>query len=34
MAKRMLVIDDDKTVLDSCRKVFKDEGFEVVCRRP
>jgi formate/nitrite transporter len=26
----MLVIDDDKTVLDSCQRVFKDEGYEVV----
>lgn len=31
MPQRMLVIDDDQTVLDSCRKVFVSEGFEVVC---
>jgi len=30
MANRMLVIDDDRTVLDSCQRVFKDEGYEVV----
>jgi formate/nitrite transporter len=30
MPERMLVIDDDVTVLDSCRKVFANEGFEVV----
>jgi formate/nitrite transporter len=26
----MLVIDDDKTVLESCQRVFRDEGYEVV----
>jgi formate/nitrite transporter len=30
MANRMLVIDDDKTVLESCQRVFRDEGYEVV----
>ncbi len=30
MAHRMLVIDDDKTVLESCQRVFRDEGYEVV----
>ena len=30
MAGRLLIIDDEKIVLDSCRKVFADEGFEVV----
>jgi formate/nitrite transporter len=30
MANRMLVIDDDKTVLESCQRVFKEEGYEVV----
>ncbi|MDA8141422.1 MAG: formate/nitrite family transporter [Desulfobacteraceae bacterium] len=29
MAERMLVIDDDVVVLDSCRRVFESEGFEV-----
>ena len=29
-AGRMLVIDDDGVVLDSCRKIFSAEGFEVV----
>jgi formate/nitrite transporter len=30
MAHRMLVIDDDKTVLESCQRVFRDEGYDVV----
>jgi len=30
MAQRMLVIDDEEVVLESCRKVFEAEGFEVV----
>lgn len=30
MANKMLIIDDEKVVLESCRKIFKDEGFEVV----
>lgn len=30
MAERMLIIDDDLIVLESCRKVFESEGFEVV----
>lgn len=29
MRKRMLVIDDDRIVLDSVKKVFTDEGFDV-----
>ena len=30
MVDRMLVIDDDRTVLDSCRKIFVSEGYDVV----
>jgi formate/nitrite transporter len=30
MSERMLVIDDDDIVLESCRKVFTSEGFDVV----
>jgi len=30
MVDRMLVIDDDKTVLDSCQKIFVSEGYDVV----
>ena len=30
MEKRMLVIDDEDIVLQSCRRVFEDEGFDVV----
>jgi PleD family two-component response regulator len=30
MAKKMLVIDDEQIVLESCRKIFEAEGFEVV----
>lgn len=29
MSERLLIIDDDETVLDSCRKVFESEGFQV-----
>ena len=28
--KRMLVIDDDKTVLDSCSRIFAEEGYVVM----
>jgi formate/nitrite transporter len=31
MAERMLVIDDEDVVLESCRKIFSGEGFEVTC---
>lgn len=30
MAQKMLIIDDETVVLDSCRKIFSAEGFEVV----
>jgi formate/nitrite transporter len=30
MPERMLIIDDEDIVLESCRKVFTSEGFEVV----
>jgi formate transporter len=30
MADRMLIIDDEKIILESCREVFRDEGFGVV----
>jgi formate/nitrite transporter len=30
MAERMLIIDDEKIVLESGRKIFANEGFEVV----
>jgi formate/nitrite transporter len=30
MAEKMLVIDDEKVVLESCRRIFVDEGFDVV----
>lgn len=30
MAERMLVIDDEHVVLESCRRIFEREGFEVV----
>jgi formate/nitrite transporter len=33
MVERMLVIDDEELVLESCRKIFEDEGFEVVCTK-
>jgi len=29
MAERMLIIDDEEVVLDSCRKIFAAEGFVV-----
>jgi formate/nitrite transporter len=29
MAESMLVIDDDAAVLESCRRIFSDEGFDV-----
>ncbi|RJR52879.1 MAG: response regulator [Desulfobacteraceae bacterium] len=31
MTKRMLIIDDETLVLESCRKVFEPEGFHVTC---
>ncbi|MBW2039456.1 MAG: formate/nitrite transporter family protein [Deltaproteobacteria bacterium] len=31
MAERMLIIDDEEIVLESCRRIFSDEGFQVVC---
>ncbi|MFO7557384.1 MAG: formate/nitrite family transporter [Desulfobacterales bacterium] len=30
MSQRMLIIDDEEIVLNSCRKIFSDEGFDVV----
>ena len=30
MAQRMLIIDDEEIVLESCRKIFSSEGFDVV----
>ena len=30
MNQKMLVIDDELVVLESCKKIFKDEGFDVV----
>jgi formate/nitrite transporter len=30
MAERMLIIDDELLVLDSCRRIFSAEGFDVV----
>ena len=30
MAERMLIIDDEMLVLESCRKIFSAEAFEVV----
>lgn len=30
MSERMLVIDDDGVVLESCRRIFADEGYDVV----
>jgi formate/nitrite transporter len=30
MAEKMLVIDDEEIVLESCLKIFKDEGYDVV----
>ncbi len=29
MSERMLIIDDEQIVLDSCRKIFSEEGFDV-----
>jgi formate/nitrite transporter len=31
MAERMLVIDDEEVVLESCRRIFSAEGFQVTC---
>jgi formate/nitrite transporter len=31
MTQRMLVIDDEELVLESCRRIFESEGFEVIC---
>lgn len=31
MADRMLVIDDEDVVLESCRRIFSAEGFQVTC---
>jgi formate/nitrite transporter len=31
MTQRMLIIDDEELVLESCRKIFEAEGFKVVC---
>ena len=30
MSQRMLIIDDDEIVLGSCRRIFSEEGFDVV----
>lgn len=30
MAEKMLVIDDEKFVLESCRRIFAKEGYEVI----
>ena len=30
MARKMLVIDDDQTVLSSCKRIFDSEGFDVI----
>jgi len=30
MTQRMLIIDDEQVVLESCRKIFAGEGFDVV----
>jgi formate/nitrite transporter len=30
MPDKMLIIDDEELVIDSCRKIFLDKGFEVV----
>jgi formate/nitrite transporter len=30
MAEKMLVIDDEDIVCESCRRIFREEGFEVV----
>jgi len=31
MAETMLIIDDEDVVLESCRKIFSAEGFQVTC---
>lgn len=31
MADTMLVIDDEDIVLESCRRIFSTEGFQVTC---
>ena len=31
MAERMLIIDDEDIVLESCRRIFSAEGFQVTC---
>jgi DNA-binding NtrC family response regulator len=31
MADRMLIIDDDDIVLESCRRIFSATGFQVTC---
>jgi DNA-binding NtrC family response regulator len=31
MAERMLVIDDEDVILESCRRIFSAEGFQVTC---
>lgn len=31
MAERMLIIDDEDIVLESCRRIFSAEGFQVSC---
>ena len=30
MSEKMLVIDDEDVVLESCRKIFTAEGFDIV----
>ena len=30
MAERMLIIDDEEIVLNSCRRIFAEQGFNVV----
>jgi DNA-binding NtrC family response regulator len=31
MAERMLIIDDDDIILESCRRIFSATGFQVTC---
>ena len=31
MAEKMLIIDDEDIVLESCRRIFSAEGFQVSC---
>jgi DNA-binding NtrC family response regulator len=31
MAERMLIIDDDDVILESCRRIFSATGFQVTC---